>query len=228
MTLRLRRAVTLRTGAFLLLILSAWPSALWADSSSVTRVLFGPEAFVRKAGPPDTFERTVTVPPSASAPVTFHLINGHPDDDDREEMKRDRERDEDRDRDTKKDQDGDTIDVLHNRRAERIRLYGIDCPEKRQAFGSRAKQSTSHLAFGQTVTITSHGHDRYGRTIGDVILPDGKNLNQELVREGMCWWYRKYASNDTTLERLETEAMNARRGLWADPNPIPPWDWRKR
>jgi len=106
-TLRLRRAVTLRTGAFLLLILSAWPSALWADSASVTRVLFGPEEFVHTAGPPDTVERTFTVPPSASAPLTLHLINGHPDDDDREDKNRDRERDEERDRDKEKDQDGD-------------------------------------------------------------------------------------------------------------------------
>ena len=83
--------------------------------------------------------------------------------------------------------DGDTITVLHNGRGEKIRLYGIDCPEKRQAFGSKAKQFTSQLAFGKDVTIVGHGKDKYGRTLGDVILPDGKNLNEELVYNGFAW-----------------------------------------
>jgi len=124
--------------------------------------------------------------------------------------------------------DGDTITVIHNGRGEKIRLYGIDCPEKRQAFGNRAKQAASELAFGKSVTVMSHGRDRYKRTIGEVILPDGKNLNQKLVREGFCWWYRKYAPEDSTLDRLETEAREAKRGLWMDPNPIPPWEWRHK
>ena len=124
--------------------------------------------------------------------------------------------------------DGDTIEVLHNRQAERIRLYGIDCPEKRQAFGTKAKQFTSQLVFGKTVTVRVNDRDKYGRTIGEVILLDGRNLNQELVRTGLAWWYRKYAPGDAALERLETEAREAQRGLWADPNPIPPWEWRHR
>jgi endonuclease YncB( thermonuclease family) len=68
---------------------------------------------------------------------------------------------------------------------------------------------------------------KYKRTLGDVILPDGMNLNQELVRQGMCWWYRKYAPGDTVLEGLEKEAREAKKGLWADPQPVPPWEWRK-
>lgn len=67
--------------------------------------------------------------------------------------------------------DGDTIEVLHNRHSERIRLSGIDCPEKGQAFGQKAKHTASDLAFGKEVTIQTHGHDKYKRTIGDVILP---------------------------------------------------------
>ena len=90
--------------------------------------------------------------------------------------------------------DGDTIEVLHNNRAERVRLNGIDCPEKAQAYGKRAKQAASELAFGKDVTIQSHGYDKYTRTIGDVILPDGTNINLTLVMEGWCWWYRKYAA----------------------------------
>jgi len=124
--------------------------------------------------------------------------------------------------------DGDTIKVLHNGREEKVRLLGIDCPEKRQAFGNRAKQAASEFAFRKSVTVMSHGRDRYKRTIGEVILLDGKNLNQELVREGMCWWYRQYAPKDMKLERLEAEARTAKRGLWVDPNPIPPWEWRHR
>ena len=80
--------------------------------------------------------------------------------------------------------DGDTIEVLHNQHPERIRLSGIDCPEKGQAYGKRARQATSELVFGKDVTLETHGHDKYRRTIGDVILPDGMNLNQELVKQG--------------------------------------------
>lgn len=90
--------------------------------------------------------------------------------------------------------DGDTLEVLHNQHPERIRLSGIDCPEKSQAFGKRAKQAASELVYGKVkVTLQTHGKDKYTRTIGDVLLPDGTNLNQELVKQGWCWWYRKLA-----------------------------------
>lgn len=69
--------------------------------------------------------------------------------------------------------------------------------------------------------------DRYGRLVGEVLLPDGRNLNHELVRAGMAWWYRRYAQEDTTLAQLEAEARAARRGLWRDPHPVPPWEWRR-
>ena len=124
--------------------------------------------------------------------------------------------------------DGDTIEVLHNRKAERIRLTGIDCPEKNQTFGQRAKQATSALSFGQNVTIQKTGKDRYGRTLGTVVLPNDRNLNYELVKDGWCWCYQKYAPSNTVLEGLESEARKARKGLWIDPHPMPPWEWRKR
>lgn len=123
--------------------------------------------------------------------------------------------------------DGDTIEVLHNQRPERIRLNGIDCPEKGQAYGKRAKQATSALVFGKEVTLHSSGKDRYGRTLADVRLPDATNVNHELVKEGWCWWYRKYAPADAELERLEHEAREAKKGLWQDPAPVPPWVYRK-
>ena len=124
--------------------------------------------------------------------------------------------------------DGDTIEVLNGHHAERIRLSGIDCPEKGQAFGNNAKHATSSLVFGEQVTLQTHGQDKYGRTLADVLLRDGTNVNHELVKDGWCWWYRKYAPGDTVLEGLEHEAREARKGLWADPNPIPPWEWRKK
>ena len=86
----------------------------------------------------------------------------------------------------------------------------------------------SELAFGKTVTVLTHGRDRYGRTIGDVILPDGANMNQALVKVGLAWWYRQYAHQDDTLRMFEDKARKDRRGLWADPQPVPPWCWRKR
>ncbi len=122
--------------------------------------------------------------------------------------------------------DGDTITVLHNGKGERIRLHGIDCPEKRQAFGNRAKQFTSTLVFGNTVTVQVMDRDRYGRTVGVVLLPDGRSLNHELVRAGLAWWYRKYAPDDEPLKQLERDARGAQRGLWADHHAVPPWERR--
>jgi endonuclease YncB( thermonuclease family) len=90
--------------------------------------------------------------------------------------------------------DGDTIEVLHNTHPERIRLSGIDCPEHGQAFGTRAKQAASALVFGRDVMLETHGQDKYGRTLANVMLRDGMNLNHELVKAGLCWWYRRLLS----------------------------------
>jgi endonuclease YncB( thermonuclease family) len=106
-----------------------------------------------------------------------------------------------------------TLDVLREGKAVRIRLHGIDTPEKAQAFGTRARQYSSALAFQQTVTVHVKDTDRYGRLVGEVLLPDGRSLNQELVRAGLAWWYRQYAPHDTTLAQLEAEAQAAKRGL---------------
>jgi micrococcal nuclease len=123
--------------------------------------------------------------------------------------------------------DGDTLTVLRDGRAATVRLVGIDAPEKGQAFGQRAKQFAAGQAFGKTVTVRVAGHDRYGRLLGDVALPDGRSLNQELVRAGFAWWFRKY-SRDSRLGRLEDEAREGRRGLWADRAPEAPWEYRSR
>jgi endonuclease YncB( thermonuclease family) len=123
--------------------------------------------------------------------------------------------------------DGDTITVLNDRTPVKIRLKGIDCPKTGQDFGSRAKSVTSELAFGKVVTVHPSRKDRYGRIVADVILPDGRILNHELVRRGVAWWYRRYAPHDTSLARLETEARAARIGVWSQRDPTPPWDWRR-
>jgi micrococcal nuclease len=78
------------------------------------------------------------------------------------------------------------------------------------------------------VTLQTHGLDKYGRTLADVPLVDGTNVNHTLVQDGWCWWYRAYAPGDTVLEGLEKDAREAKQGLWVDPAPIPPWEWWKR
>lgn len=123
--------------------------------------------------------------------------------------------------------DGDTLTVLQDRQQIRIRLYGIDCPEKGQPFHARASRRTAELAQGRTVTVRTESRDRYGRLVAWVILPDGRSLNEILVAEGMAWHFRRYAPRERRLMQLEQEARDARRGLWQDPAPVPPWEWRR-
>lgn len=122
--------------------------------------------------------------------------------------------------------DGDTIELLKEGKPLRVRLLGVDAPEKNQDFGTVARQFTADLCFGQMVNLIIDGNDRYGRTVGTIILPDGRSLNNELVRNGYAWHYKAY-SHDETLAQLETEARQNRRGLWEKPNPTAPWNFRK-
>jgi endonuclease YncB( thermonuclease family) len=121
--------------------------------------------------------------------------------------------------------DGDTLTVLRVGRPEVIRLRGIDAPERGQAYGERATQYAAALAFGKVVAVEAAGRDRHRRLLAEVHLPDARSLNQELVRAGLAWWFRRYSA-DRTLARLEAEARTGRRGLWADPRPTPPWAFR--
>jgi micrococcal nuclease len=124
--------------------------------------------------------------------------------------------------------DGDTIDVLTDGNVTiRVRFHGIDAPERAQPYGSRAKQFASEQCFGRSVTIHQTDVDRNDRAVGEVILPDGRNLNVATVEAGLAWWYVKYAPNDARLQNAEAIARAAHRGLWADPHAIPPWEWRK-
>jgi len=122
--------------------------------------------------------------------------------------------------------DGDTLTALYRGKTERLRLYGIDCPESDQPYGKEATEVTRALVLNAEVTILDKGKDRYGRILAEVGLLDGRSLNRELVKTGACWWYRKYSPDDMNLERLENEARIQRRGVWATENPIPPWEWR--
>lgn len=121
--------------------------------------------------------------------------------------------------------DGDTITVLVGGHKQiKVRLAEIDAPEKSQAFGQRTKQSLSDMVFGKTVRVEQRDVDRYGRVVGRVFI-GGTDVNAEQVRQGMAWVYRQYL-RDTALLTVEKEAREARRGLWSDPHPVPPWEYR--
>lgn len=124
-------------------------------------------------------------------------------------------------------QDGDTFTLLTSNELQyKVRLYGIDAPEDGQAFGNRAKQALSELIFQKHVTVQKRDIDRYRRLVGRV-TQGGYDVNLSMVQQGYAWWYREYAKNDMDLERAEDEARSARRGLWYDAHPVPPWEWRK-
>ena len=123
--------------------------------------------------------------------------------------------------------DGDTIEVLKDGRPLRVRLHGIDCPERNQDFGSVARQFTGEKTFGRVVEIVPMDADKYGRTVAKVYV-DGQYLNLMLLAEGLAWWFKKYAPNDDDLAQAEQEARKLKKGLWSHPNAIPPWDFRRR
>ena len=128
--------------------------------------------------------------------------------------------------------DGDTVTVLDaNEIQHRIRLEGIDAPEKRQAFGSRSKESLAAMIFGKDVTVVYGKTDQYGRLVGKILL-DGKDINLEQLKAGMAWHYKEYQREQTPEDRelyakTEDEARTARRGLWQDPDPTEPSAFRK-
>ncbi len=122
--------------------------------------------------------------------------------------------------------DGDTIEILYKNKAERIRLFGVDCPEKNQDYGSKARQFTADLVFNKTVKADIKNKDMYGRSVAEIILPDGQSLNRELVKKGYAWHYKEY-SKDETLAELENQARAQKKGLWASAQPQAPWEFRK-
>lgn len=129
--------------------------------------------------------------------------------------------------------DGDTITVLdaHNKQ-HKIRLQGIDAPEKAQAFGQKSKQSLNQLVHSKQVTIDFQKKDKYGRTVGKVLL-NGSDICLEQIKLGMAWHYKQYASEQPKEDReiyaqAEVDARNQAIGLWKDKTVTPPWEYRKQ
>jgi len=123
--------------------------------------------------------------------------------------------------------DGDTMEVLYQNQPVKIRLAHIDCPEKRgsQPFGNNAKIALSNLCFGQLVTVYGEKFDRYKRLIAVVANHKKQIVNQEMVRQGMAWHFKKYSS-DARYAQLELIARKQRVGLWQEQSPTAPWEWR--
>ncbi len=139
--------------------------------------------------------------------------------------------------------DGDTITVLDpSREQHKIRVSGIDAPEKAQPFGQRSKESLSSLVFGKEVDVLWTKRDRYQRIVGKVMVAEPScqrvlcsrtlDAGYAQVTKGLAWWYKKYAKEQSHEDALRYEVAeqkaHARRvGLWSDRQPTPPWDWRK-
>ena len=121
--------------------------------------------------------------------------------------------------------DGDTITVLYGKKEYKIRFLHIDCPESSQAFGTKAKQTLSSKIFGKTVTVKWKEKDRYERILGDIYIGQ-RWINAEMVQEGMAWHYN-FFSKDATIAAAQTKAKASKIGIWSQPNPVPPWDFRK-
>lgn len=123
--------------------------------------------------------------------------------------------------------DGDTIKVMHNGAPDTVRLKFIDCPEKKQDFGQVAKEFTANQCFGKVVQVRSSGRDRYNRCVGEVVLPNYRILNLELVRSGNAWWYEQFAKDALQYKLAQDKARAGHKGLWGQIKPQPPWEFRK-
>jgi endonuclease YncB( thermonuclease family) len=120
--------------------------------------------------------------------------------------------------------DGDTVDVLVDHTPVRVRLAEIDAPEKAQPFGTKSRQTLAAAVFQKTVSVHATDTDRYGRTIGTILL-NGQSVNKKMVAQGMAWAYRQYLS-DRSLLTMESRARVDKVGLWVDPHALAPWEWR--
>ncbi|GKS60034.1 endonuclease [Nitrospira sp.] len=121
--------------------------------------------------------------------------------------------------------DGDTVEIRHDGRTERIRLRGIDCPELRQPYGKQAKRAVRAMVSGRTVSVKTYGKSTRGPVLADMIIERGRSVAYILLEEGLAWRTTS-GSSDEALEAAEVEARYAKRGLWSDPNPVAPWVYR--
>ena len=130
--------------------------------------------------------------------------------------------------------DGDTIEIktlpakiVVYEVPIRVRLINIDAPEKKQPFGRWSTNQLKTLLAGQSVTVSYTQTDRYGRIIGRVFTTNGTDASRFMVQSGAAWVYERYNA-DESLPALQREAQEQKRGLWADSNPVPPWEWRHK
>ncbi|EDY1761441.1 thermonuclease family protein [Citrobacter freundii] len=123
--------------------------------------------------------------------------------------------------------DGDTIEVLQDKKTVRIRLINIDAPEKKQPFGRWSTNQLKLLIAGRIVSVSYSQTDRYGRVIGRVMTANGIEANRWMVQNGAAWVYDKY-NTDPSLPVLQREARKKKSGLWLDNAPVPPWEWRQK
>lgn len=122
--------------------------------------------------------------------------------------------------------DGDTVEVIDNlSKTTILRLAEVDCPEKKQPFGAKAKQFTSDAIYLKTVKYIVTNKDRYGRSVAKIFYKN-KYLSAEIIKNGMGWQYKKYSTSQE-LALFEQQARSRRIGLWIDPNPVYPSEWRK-
>jgi endonuclease YncB( thermonuclease family) len=121
--------------------------------------------------------------------------------------------------------EGDRLTIRHDGRSQTIYLKDIDCPDLKQPYGKQAKHATAAFVGNREVVVRALTRDKQGRTSAEVHLPNGPNVGRELVKEGLAWWKRS-GSGDQSLGDLEELARAERKGLWSEPDPVPPWKWK--
>ena len=123
--------------------------------------------------------------------------------------------------------DGDTVSILdHSNTQHKVRLYGIDTPERKQPYGQAAKKALAQLIDEKPVGVVIVTTDSYGREVG-TLYSDGVNINLAMVESGFAWWYQHYAPYEHALQEAEQRARNSALGLWSQPDAVAPWEWRR-
>ena len=128
--------------------------------------------------------------------------------------------------------DGDTLTLLVDQQPHKVRIVGLDAPERHQPFGERSKQNLADLAFNKNAIADCPKKDRYKRDLCKLVVA-GQDVGLKQITDGMAWWYRKYAHEQTPADRVvyeqaEVMARKGRLGLWVDGDAVPPWEWRKK
>lgn len=124
--------------------------------------------------------------------------------------------------------DGDSFTVINRDNLQiNVRVFAIDAPEKNQAYGDLAKKALSDLIYGKDIEIDVQAQERWGRYVAKVHTPEGRDVALLMLQSGMAWHYTRY-NNSTAYIKAQEAAKNSRRGLWADKNPVAPWDYRKK